>query len=210
MGQALLPDGGFLIGTAPSGIGATDIFVTQWPNQGTTYLATGNLGGDAITGVPVVASASEAYAGHGSGLYRFDPSNLNASVLVIDGGTTDTFYLSPVLTKAKDGGVGQGYAVSNTGNVVAFTVGTSGGVAWTTALPAPVLTHPTLDCNRQSPTTKTGILYVGTKGGYVQAIIVDNPGLLDTAGAWPKYQRSAGNAGNDDLLNFPTNWPGCP
>jgi hypothetical protein len=54
------------------------------------------------------------------------------------------------------------------------------------------------------------VLYVGAKNGAVEALIVDAPRLLDTAGAWPKYQRSAGNAGNDDTTNFKTNWPGCP
>jgi hypothetical protein len=207
-GQALLPDGGFLIGAVSSG-GGMDIFEAPWPG-GLPNVTSGNLGADKKTGVPVVASASEAYAGHGGGLFRFDPSNLNASTIVIDGGTTDTFYLSPILSKAKDGGVGQGYAVSNTGNLVVFELGSAPGVAWTSATGTSVVTHPTLDCNRQSPATRTGILYVGHDDGHVQAIIVDNPGLLDTPGAWPKYQRSAGNAGNDDLLNFPTNWPGCP
>jgi hypothetical protein len=39
-------------------------------------------------------------------------------------------------------------------------------------------------------------------------VVVDSPRLLDTAGAWPKYQRTMGNAGNTDPA-FPVNWS-CP
>jgi hypothetical protein len=70
----------------------------------------------------------------------------------------------------------------------------------------------TFDCNRANPASKTGVLYVGSSGGStgkVLSIIVDSPKLLDTMGAWPKYQRTMGNAGNDDTY-FPTNWPSCP
>jgi hypothetical protein len=107
--------------------------------------------------------------------------------------------------------MGEGYAVSKLGTLLAFRQGT-GSVLWRAPLIAPgdsINTHMAFDCNRANPTTKTGVLYVGAASGKVISIIVDAPKLLDTNGAWPKYQRSMGNAGNDDTTNFPTNWP-CP
>jgi hypothetical protein len=74
-----------------------------------------------------------------------------------------------------------------------------------------VYAHPTLDCNRRlgAATTTTGVLYVAASNGWVSAIIVDSPKLLDTTGAWPKFQRTAGNSGNSDAQRFELN-PGCP
>lgn len=205
MGQALLPDASVLITT--ESIVAANVFVGNVSN---VSARSGTLGAAVTAGVPVVASGTEAYAGSGLGLVRFDPAALGSSVplLPTDAGT-ETFYLSPVLTRGQDGGVGSGYAIGSGGSLTVFGQG-DGGVQWRAALGGAVATHPTFDCNRLRPQSKTGILYVGKRNGSVQAIIVDSPKLLDTPGAWPKYQRSMGNAGNDDLTNFPTNWPGCP
>ncbi|MFZ5439267.1 MAG: hypothetical protein ACOZQL_04620 [Myxococcota bacterium] len=104
----------------------------------------------------------------------------------------------------------EGYAVSKLGRLVVFRRGTS--ETWQAPLGSGenVLTHPAFDCNRASPTTKTGILYVGTQSGKVFSIIVDSPKLLEGNDVWPKYQRTMGNAGNTDATNFPINWPSCP
>ena len=74
-----------------------------------------------------------------------------------------------------------------------------------------IYAHPTLDCNRRpgAATATTGVLYVAAGSGRVAAIIVDSPKLLDATDVWPKFQRTAGNAGNTDATRFPFN-PGCP
>jgi hypothetical protein len=51
----------------------------------------------------------------------------------------------------------------------------------------------------------TGSLYIATESGYLLSLIVDSPGLDDTA-PWPKYQRDAFNSGR---AGSPLN-PGCP
>ncbi len=66
---------------------------------------------------------------------------------------------------------------------------------------------PTLDCNRREA-NRPGTLYVATTQGDIYALIVDAPRLKRDA-PWPKWQRTAGNAGNDDDAYFPLN-PGCP
>ncbi len=163
------------------------------------------------TGVPAITSDDEGYVGRGSDLVRFNPQTLDDLVAISFGGN-EFVRTSPVLGRTQQSGQpGWGYAVSNGGTLMAFRLGAS-TQQWTSKAfsAGQILTHPTLDCNRAAPASKTGVLYVGASDGTVKAIIVDSPGLLDTPGAWPKYQRSAGNAGNDDTADFPTNWPGCP
>jgi NAD-dependent SIR2 family protein deacetylase len=71
-----------------------------------------------------------------------------------------------------------------------------------------VVAPPTLDCNRVA-VNRPGTLYVlgqtGAGAGVLAAIIVDST-KLDPTAPWPKWQRTAGNAGNPA---FPLN-PGCP
>jgi hypothetical protein len=55
---------------------------------------------------------------------------------------------------------------------------------------------------------RPGTLYVVATDGTVAAILVDSQKLSTTA-PWPKWQRTAGNAGNTDSSLFPLN-PGCP
>jgi hypothetical protein len=77
-----------------------------------------------------------------------------------------------------------------------------------------VYAHPTLDCFRPAPDGgvplpgRPGTLYVVATDGTVAAILVDSQKLSTTA-PWPKWQRTAGNAGNTDSSLFPLN-PGCP
>jgi hypothetical protein len=205
---ASLAFGQALVGTTPllaAGLNASSrqLFWGQSPGLDGGTLATPTVD----KGVPAIVSATEAYVGSGNALVRFSPSFLDAGTLSL--ALNNPVRTSPVLTApSADGGLAQGYVVSRGGELLVFGLGTA-GQQWTAQLPGnpTVLTHPTLDCNRARP--GTGILYVGTQAGTVTAIIVDNPKLLDDAGVWPKYQRSAGNAGNDDLNNFPTNWPSC-
>ncbi len=203
-GQALT-SGGFLIGGRTTTT-AQKLFLGQ-PDGG---LISGDLTVPADNGTPVIASSTEAYVGRGSDLVRFNPTTLDAGATPLVTLTLGSIRTSPVLGKPQPGAsAGIGYAVSSLGELVAFSQGTNTDT-WKASISASaVLAHPTLDCNRASPSSHTGILYVGNDSGQVKAIIVDSPGLLDTAGAWPKYQRSAGNAGNDDTTNFPTNWPQC-
>jgi hypothetical protein len=110
------------------------------------------------------------------------------------------------------------FAVTQDGTIRSFVVSPVNGVAgasaeWT-ATPAEVFgdvktvyAHPTLDCTRPSVAGRPGVLYVVATDGTVAAIIVDSSKLSTTA-PWPKWQRTAGNAGNDDEALFPRN-PGC-
>jgi hypothetical protein len=177
--------------------------------------ASGTLGVTAVdNGVPVLASASVAFVGRGSDLVRFNPSMLNSSGVAVKSGS-GAIRAAPVLGKARPGqAVGLGYAVNSTGNLFVFAQdgSTNSATDWGAIfVGAPTIyAHPTLDCNRRvgAATATTGILYVASSTGKVAAIVVDSPVLLDTVGAWPKYQRTAGNAGNTDT-RFPFN-PGCP
>lgn len=159
-----------------------------------------------------MASSSEAYIGQGTTLVRFDPANLTTATTV-GTVTSDSIRTSPVLGAPRvSGEMPEGYAVSKGGTLLTFRQGT-GAELWRAPLLAAgdsVNTHMAFDCNRASPASKTGVLYVGAASGKIISIIVDAPKLLDSSGAWPKYQRTMGNAGNDDTTNFPTNWPGCP
>jgi hypothetical protein len=204
-GQAVISNA-FLIGSIDNG------------NNKELYVADagaptgGNLGVDADTGVPVVASATEAYVGRGGDIVKFNPGFLNDSThssIVWSASSGGAVRTSPVLGKAANGAT-WGYAVTGAGELAAFRMDAAGSWRASSIVGSggTVLAHPTLDCNRGG-NNKTGVLYIGGQNGNVVAIVVDSPGLLDTAGAWPKYQRTAGNAGNDDTT-FPTNWSGCP
>lgn len=165
----------------------------------------GNSTGD--KGVAAIASSTRGFVGSGTGLLRFDPSSLGSPVSVA-AAVGDNYLASPVLGASRNAAGELGYAVGQNGNLVVFEQGNA-SASWNYDLTtAQVLTHPTFDCNRTNAESKTGILYVGTSNGHVMAIVVDSPKLLDTAGAWPKYQRTQGNAGNDDAV-FPINWPAC-
>jgi hypothetical protein len=105
------------------------------------------------------------------------------------------------------------YVVSTTGDLLVYGSNQSGSITpttplWTTPLFPNnlVYAHPTLDCNRLEPgADRPGTLYVVNTRGTVAAVIVDSTRLNPSA-PWPKWQRTAGNAGN---LDYPLN-PGCP
>ncbi len=202
IGQAV--SGGKSIFGAAAGLGNNSQLYIR-PGAGNNNLGIANTD----KGIPVIASATEAYIGNGNTFVRFNPANLSTSTPVTT--VTDTFATSAVLGAPRTtGGPSEGYVISSTGTLVAFPQGTATAHLWTATLGiGSVVTHPTFDCNRLNPTSKTGILYIGSSTGKVAAIIVDSPKLLEGDGTWPKYQRSMGNAGNDDTTNFPTNWP-CP
>jgi hypothetical protein len=108
--------------------------------------------------------------------------------------------------------VGQGplvYAVTGDGHLQVHapsSLGVLGSPAWSgTVVSGRVFAHPTLDCSRFPLNNGSGTLYVTDVNGQTAAIIVDSPRLAPGA-PWPKWQRTAGNAGNAD---FPLN-PGCP
>lgn len=111
------------------------------------------------------------------------------------------------------------FTVTQDGTLRAFVLSDIDGVAgaspeWV-ALAADVVgagktvyAHPTLDCGtRPFVAGRPGVLYVVATDGTVAAILVDSSKLSTTA-PWPKWQRTAGNAGNDDEGLFPRN-PGC-
>ncbi|MFT3710393.1 MAG: hypothetical protein QM817_22445 [Archangium sp.] len=171
----------------------------------------GNLTVPADNGVAAILDGTSGVIGRGTDLVRFDPSNLTlGATRLVQSVSVRT---SPVLGKARPNDTDRGYAATTSGEIVAFDPrgavdsGKNWGSPFTSAT---VATHPTLDCNRRfgGATTTTGVLYVVALDGQVAAIVVDSVKLLDTA-TWPKYQRTAGNAGNTDNNRFPLN-PGCP
>lgn len=176
----------------------------------------GQPGGAFSYGTPAVANANAGFVGVESKLIRFDPSNLALPEVVVATAGGSNFVTSPVLGKAMNGRPATGYAVTDTGSLVVFDARPTGAASpsWPSAVPnvtSTVAAHPAFDCNRRNgaANTTTGILYIPFLDGNVAAIVVDSPRLEDAAGAWPKYQRTMGNAGNDDTTFFPTNWA-CP
>ena len=142
----------------------------------------------------------------------FDPSNVDAGATEIDG-NAGTVRGAPVLGAARiNGGTREGYAISSEGRLLVFNHD-SNALLWKGVVVQngeAVQGHMTFDTNRARCESKTGLLYVGTDSGRVYSIIVDTPALVDSPDAWPKYQRTMGNAGNADT-SFPINWPAaCP
>lgn len=174
-------------------------------------LDSGNLGPSGNNGAVAVVSPTLAFAGHGSNLVSFNPMNaFTTPSTTIAGGS---FWTSPLIGEPRPGTtLSVGYALDDAGRLFVFDV--SGGMAtpFQTLFGSAVTVtaHPTLDCNRRAgaATDKTGILYALSSNGRLVSIVVDSPKLSTTA-AWPKFQRTAGNAGNTDVMNFRPN-PGCP
>lgn len=178
-------------------------------------VTTGTPFGSVDYGVPAIAEGGYGIIGAGNAIVRFDPSSLSTGGTSVAPLGADSVKTSPVLGKAVGGRNATGYAVTGTGKLVVFDASATGTAssAWTDSVaPATsVVTHPAFDCNRRAGAARstTGILYVPFLDGTVVAVIVDSPALMDANGAWPKYQRTSGNAGNDDTAFFPTNWS-CP
>lgn len=205
MGQSLVGNEG-LVG------GMNTIFSFFRLNPG--IVDSSNLGVGVDNGLAVF-DGTLAFVGRGDALVSFNPNNLAAtpSTLASVSGNVRT---SPVLGNARPGGSPLGYAVSGgttSPSLYVFPLsGTASAVDFGTIFSSTgtVYAHPTLDCNRRAAaaTSTTGVLYVANGQGRVAAVIVDSPKLLTVSGAWPKYQRTAGNAGNTDT-RFELN-PGCP
>jgi hypothetical protein len=188
---------------------------TRMHSVATGTLTSGTPFGPVDYGVPAIAEGGYGIVGAANAIVRFDPSSLSTGGTSVAPLGADSVKTSPVLGKAVGGRNATGYAVTGTGKLVVFDASATGTAssAWTDSVgPATsVVTHPAFDCNRRAGAARstTGILYVPFLDGNVVAVIVDSPALMDANGAWPKYQRTSGNAGNDDTAFFPTNWP-CP
>src|SRR5262249_41669284 len=95
------------------------------------------------------------------------------------------------------GSVGSRYLVKLDGHLESHLSTLS--LDWSEGLDALAFeSSPTIDCFRDggvpAPST-TGVLYAGSTGGNLFAVVVDDPGL-DTTAPWPKYQHDIRNTGN--------------
>ena len=122
-----------------------------------------------------------------------------------------TTQVEELLTSPVYGDASELYAVTKAGRLHVFGVTAAGGIThkWQASLTGTgdVVAHPTLDCNR-TRSMAPGVLYTVSSGGMVSAIVVDSRKL--GASPWPKWQRTAGNAGSLGAApaDFPLN-PGC-
>lgn len=215
------------IGAVPTGLAlGNGAIVATWANAGVnnpiaTYLMANPVapittaGGAWSTARPVAIMSSAV-------ITPTDRLGVNWLYSLTQSGTslgTPTAVGDPV-SGANAGGttpvVGTGqrvYVVRRDGHLFAFDGASSSGVAgrnpvWSGVVfasnPVDVVAHPTLDCSRNGA-GRPGTLYVVSLNGQTTAVIVDSTKLEPNA-PWPKWQRTAGNAGNPD---FPLN-PGCP
>jgi hypothetical protein len=206
---AVTPDAGLpaeaaLTGLAPGDGMASRLLASGGNNLGGLHRVDVSGGTQASVGSGIfspaaVASATSAWAGSGTNLARYDGILMPLSPVNVPNGVLG----SPVL--GNRGGV---YAVSRTGQVVlngaVHPLPTAAGYQAGT-----VVASPTLDCNRlQAQAGRPGVLYFLDTAGRLTAVLVDDE-KLDTNALWPKYQRTAGNAGNTNTTDFPLN-PGCP
>ncbi len=133
---------------------------------------------------------------------------ITAAPAVVPAGSNGSF-TTPVL-----GDSARTYVVQRDGRLLVYARNVTGSIAgqapvWQGALfasGATVYAHPTLDCSRNlAKVGRPGTLYVVSSDGEVVAVVSDSL-KLDATAAWPKWQRTAGNAGNPAFeLN-----PGCP
>lgn len=200
---------GTLVGTYPS------------PRQlhfAAATVTSGAPAGSVDYGAVSIGRNNHAFFGAGTKLVRTlgtDPMTLGTELHALGSGGIRTM---PVLTKSVGNRPETGYAVTTGGQLIVFNsdpaAASGSALRWSASVPgvsSNVETHMAFDCNRRNgaANTTTGILYIPFLDGNVAAVIVDSPRLEDASGAWPKYQRSMGNAGNDDTTFFPTNWA-CP
>jgi len=194
-----------LVSTVPGVTGVSWTYAGTW----------GAVSAPAVSslGAPSIFNATSGYVGLGAQVMRFSPSapgELTDAGIVSGLNATADIKTAPVLLAPIDG-VSWGYVVDANGQIGAFTTqGT--GAPWFSqeASPHAVSAHPGFGCNTRAGAAKnTGLLYIASTDGYLRAVIVDGKKLSEATGAWPKYQRSMGNAGNDDTSIFRTN-EGCP
>ncbi|MBL8938074.1 MAG: hypothetical protein JNM69_26155 [Archangium sp.] len=180
-------------------------------------------------GVDATAMYGCNFTGIGNSSWLLSSGTDTATALALDsplglaGPASTQLVTSPViggggLAHGVGGSADRLYSVTADGALRVFVVSATDGVAGATpewsATPAEVFgsvktvyAHPTMDCSRPSAPGRPGVLYVVATDGTVAAIVVDSAKLSATA-PWPKWQRTAGNAGNDDEALFPKN-PGC-
>ncbi|MEW5741088.1 MAG: hypothetical protein AB1938_19355, partial [Myxococcota bacterium] len=203
--DAGLPTSAALTGLAPGDSLATTLFLGGGNNASQLRRLDVATGQQAATGTgtfspAAVASATSVWAGSEVNLARYDGSLMPVGPVAVTGGILG----SPVL--GNRGGV---YAVSKTGGQVVLSTVAAPLPAAAGYVAGTVVASPNLDCNRLQPEAgRPGVLYFLDTAGRLTAVLVDDSKLDTTAGAWPKYQRTASNAGNPSS-DFPLN-PGCP
>jgi hypothetical protein len=100
------------------------------------------------------------------------------------------------------GGDGQLYVLDDSGSLSVLPQAFADGVTsalWQHSLPPAIQgttsSSPTIACNKRSPTSKTGVLYMATETGWLVSYLVDAKGL-DTTAPWPKYGHDVRNTNN--------------
>jgi hypothetical protein len=207
--------------------GGWQLAASGWNNLGNMHLVP--LSGAAVTSI----STANNPVGMPAVLYRAAAGEIGYVFAGVDGVTPSItrFQVNPGLVTGPSTsalastspvlGAGTnrlGYVVDGSGQLTVFpTQSFSTTPSWRAQIPGgSVFSSPTLDCVRNSAGAgiagaRVGVLYVASTNGTlgtVTALIVDSPKLDDAQYAWPKYQRTAGNAGNVDTTFEPN--PGCP
>jgi hypothetical protein len=130
-----------------------------------------------------------------------DNSNSSPSILFVDEtlaqGSVSKIPEAASATPVAGAG-GRIYLVTGPGSLLCRTPVEA---SWSASLGAAesFLGSPTIDCGARDAgvpvASVLGILYVGSAGGNLFAVIVDSPGL-DSSAPWPKYQHDVRNTGN--------------
>jgi PQQ-like domain len=130
-----------------------------------------------------------------------DASTQSASVLFVEDNLSQGSRISIPETAASTplaGAGGKLYLATVSGSLLCRTLGEA---SWSGLLgPAEsFLGSPTIDCAARDAgvpvSSMGGVLYVGSLGGNLFAVVVDSPGL-DSSAPWPKYQHDVRNTGN--------------
>jgi hypothetical protein len=197
-----LLDGGAKIAGGGGGPGIGRVFAYNTALSGSAWSAAASL--STPTSAPIVTASSVV------AVVR-SPSSL-VQVIRLDSGDGHRLALSGELPTTSFGGTqvpspvaggdGQLYVLDDSGSLSVLPQAFADGVTsalWQHSLPPAIQgttsSSPTIACNKRSPTSKTGVLYMATETGWLVSYLVDAKGL-DTTAPWPKYGHDVRNTNN--------------